>query len=392
MSSLPKKVPQMRYFATTPKGLEPILQQELNALGATNTLPARGGVHFEGDFALALRANLWLRSAMRILEPIAENLPAYDADDLYESAKKVRWHERLSTRSTIAVEAHGKNPNLIHTHFIALKVKDGIVDQLRTAFGSRPSVNPKNPDVQIIVHLDGDKVSFYFDLSGESLHRRGYRLAQTDAPLKESLAAALLLWAGYQGKTPLLDPMCGSGTFSIEAAFIAVGRAPNATRAFGVERWPTFSTKDQALLRDLRQVAIGKATAEVPIFASDNSPKAIQIAQKNARAAGVEELIEFSVQDVFETKPMSPPGLVVANPPYGERLGDTSPELLPFYKKLGEHWRSFGNHNIMLLAGTSQHERAIGMMPQKKLKVFNGAIECTASIYSVWELPNRNKQ
>jgi putative N6-adenine-specific DNA methylase len=382
----------MRYFATTPKGIEPILQQELEQLGATDVTPSRGGVHFSGDLSLALRANLWLRSAMRILEPLAENIPSRDAEELYESARKIRWHERLTQRSTLAVEANGKNPNLTHTHFTALKVKDAIVDQLRSAYGSRPNINTYNPDVHVIVHIEQDKASIYVNLSGESLHRRGYRAAQTDAPLKESLAAALLLWAGYKGDVPLHDPMCGSGTFAIEAALIALGRAPNANRGFAFERWPSFSAQDAALLRDLRKQAQGNDTLPFPIFASDVSNRAVQIAQKNIRSFGLDRHIQCSTMDVLQTRPLSPAGLIASNPPYGERLGETAEELLPFYKQLGEHWKTFGNHNILLLSGTNKQERAVGMFPQKKLKVFNGPIECTAALYNVWDISHRPKQ
>jgi putative N6-adenine-specific DNA methylase len=376
------------YFATTPKGVEPLLADELKALGASRIAPNRGGVYFDGTVATALRANLWLRVAMRVLMPVSGSLPAEDAARLYDSASSVRWDTWLSPRHTFAVEAHGKTPGLIHTHFTAQKIKDAIADQFRARQGSRPSVDRDQPDVRIVAHLQQGRVTLYLDLSGESLHRRGYRVLQTEAPLKEPIAAALLLWAGWDGSKPLADPMCGSGTFSIEAALLAQKRAPNAGRAFGVERWPVFTPSDAALLRQLRQEARGEPGRKVSIFASDISEEALRVTQVNAQAAGVDLSISLARRDVRQLAPLSPPGLVVMNPPYGERLGENS-DLLTFYRELGAHLRTLGGHEIVVLSADKAHARALGMMPKRSLPVFNGPIECTANLFEVWNLARR---
>lgn len=379
----------MRYFATTPKGLEPVLARELTALGAAEIKADRGGVHFSGDLALGLRANLWLRSAMRVLEVVAERLPAGDAAELYEAARALRWHERLGPKQTIAVEAHGKTRGLIHTHFTALKIKDAIVDEIRDAVGSRPSVDPREPDVRVMAHLRDERATLYLDLSGESLHRRGYRFVQTEAPLKEALAAGILLWAGWSGQKPLADPMCGSGTFSIEAALLALGRAPNLARRFGVERWPSFGAAEAKVLKELRAQARGAERAEVELLASDVSARSLDAARANAKAAGVYSSIRFAQRDVRQLAPLSPPGLIVMNPPYGERIGGEPPELLALYRELGAQLRTLGKHEAVILSGNPRLGRLLKMFPKEEIKVYNGPIECSLSRYEIWDLPRR---
>jgi 23S rRNA (guanine2445-N2)-methyltransferase / 23S rRNA (guanine2069-N7)-methyltransferase len=378
----------MRYFATTPKGLEPVLAAELAGLGASDIAPDRGGVSFSGDLAVALRANLELRSAMRVLESLTEGFPAGDARSLYEAARGVAWHERITPEATFAVEAHGKSAGLIHSHFTAQKVKDAVADEIRDEKGRRPSVDPKDPDVRIVAHIKDNRGALYLDLSGESLHRRGYRVQQTEAPLKESIAAALLLWAGYTGEKPLADPMCGSGTFAIEAALIAMGRGPNAFRRLGVERWPTFGDKERALLRSLREAARGKERPPAEIRASDIDESALNAARRNAAVAGVAKFIHFARADARQLGPLSPPGLVVFNPPYGERLGDDK-TLVPLYREVGQRLRTLGNHEAVVLYGNKAFSKAVGMFPKAELKVFNGPIECAVSRYEIWDVPRR---
>lgn len=379
----------LHYFATTPKGLEPILASELAELGAEEITPDRGGVHFAGSLAVGLRANLWLRTAMRVLTPITGPLPAATAQDLYDAASGVRWDTWITPRHTISIEAHGKTSGLIHTHFTGQRIKDAIADQLRARTGARPSVDGQNPDVLVVAHLHKERATLYLDLSGGSLHRRGYRAVQTEAPLKEPIAAALLLWSGWDGTTPLADPMCGSATFSIEAALIALRRGPNAERPLGIERWPSFSAADAKLLRGLRQEARGGAARPLPIYASDLSSRALQAAQANLHAAGLNRVVQLSQQDARQLAPLTPPGLVVMNPPYGERLGAKDEALAGLYRALGQQLKTLAGHKVTLLASDKALARSLGMMPQKTLPLFNGPIECAAYHYEIWDVPRR---
>ena len=223
-------------------------------LGATSIKEYPGGVRFHGTLETGLKACLWSRVAMRILEPLSK-FPAPDADALYEGVRAIDWPAYLNANTTFAVDATGMSDTLRHTHFTALRVKDAIVDSLRDATGTRPSIDARNPDVLVVAHIGRGRCEISLDFAGQPLFKRGYRVAPALASLKETLAAAVLLSSGYDGETPLVDPMCGAGTIAIEAALIAANRAPGLGRSFGIERWPSFDANGRALLRRLQEEA-----------------------------------------------------------------------------------------------------------------------------------------
>ena len=231
------------WYATCPRGAEPALRRELEAIGAKGIRPGQGGARFTGEREIALRGCLDLRTALRVLEPIGD-FPAATAEELYEGAAKLPWQDLISPGQTFAVAASGRAPGLTHTHFVELKVKDAIVDALRSRTGARPDVDPKRPDVLVVAHLSRGACSLSLDLAGDLLSDRGYRVQTVEAPLRESLAAAVVLLSGWEGRTELHDPVCGSGTLAIEAALFAAVRAPNEQRTLACEKWPRNAADD----------------------------------------------------------------------------------------------------------------------------------------------------
>ena len=370
----------MKFFAACAKGLELLLVDELKALGAASAREARAGVEFEGEFETAWRAVLWSRLASRVLWPLAEFVCA-SADDLYDAVAAIDWQQHLAADGSLVVAAHGSTRALSHSQFAAQKVKDAIVDRLRSATGTRPRVELDDPDLRVDLLLRRDRGVLSLDLAG-SLHRRGWRRSQGEAPLKETLAAAVLLRGGWpqlaaEGAA-LCDPMCGSGTLLIEGALIAADVAPGLQRhgAATPTRWLGF---DAALWARLVGEARGRAAqglaAMVPrFFGSDNDRQSIRNAQANAAAAGVADFIHFDCRDVGQLQAPGPArGLVVSNPPYDARLA-TDPAL---YHALGDalqravpHWRA------ALLCGDDNLARATGLRAQKFYQLFNGALEC----------------
>jgi 23S rRNA (guanine2445-N2)-methyltransferase / 23S rRNA (guanine2069-N7)-methyltransferase len=368
-----------RYFATAAVGTEDLVATELKSLGAKSVHRDRGGVHFAGDFALALRANLWLRVAMRVLEPLAE-FPAEDADALYEGTRLLPWPDRLTPKHSLAVEASVRDSTVTHSQYAALRVKDAIVDLMRERCGARPSVDKKDPDVRVVLRLLRNRATLSLDLSGGALFQRGYRRHSVTTPLKETLAAAVVLASGWDGGVPFCDPMCGSGTIPIEAALIGSNAAPSVRRRFGVERWPTFSDLDRKLLAQLRQEAhSGERRLPAPVHGSDRSKEAVETARANARSAGVS--IDWSVGDAREMRALSPPGTVAFNPPYGERIGPGNKTLKTLYWQLGKRMGTFQGHTIAVLSGHSSFEGAFGIRPSSRRSLFNGPIPCELLVY-----------
>jgi putative N6-adenine-specific DNA methylase len=368
------------YFMTASAGTEDLLADELRALGVTSLRQVRGGVRFQGETSTALEACLWSRVGMRLLLPLG-SFDANDAEQLYEGARRIPWNDHLGPRHTLAVDATGTSEQLRHTHFIGQRIKDAVCDVIRERHGSRPSVDPREPDLRIVAHLSRGRCDLSLDLAGEPLFKRGYRKEPTRASLKETLAAAVLLAAGYDGSRPLHDPMCGSGTLAIEAALIAKNRAPGLNRAFGVERWPSFGPADRKLLGDLRVKAREAERPELPrIVGSDRDPEAIVAARANVHFAKVP--VELFEKDAREIDPLVPPGFVVTNPPYGERLdGGGRKQLKTFFWQLGQRWRTFEHHRIAVLAGGPEFESAFGLRPLHRRRLYNGPIECELLAY-----------
>ncbi|HTX52328.1 MAG TPA: THUMP domain-containing protein [Candidatus Baltobacteraceae bacterium] len=365
----------MRFFATASAGTEDLLAEELRELGLGSVRSSRGGVWFAGDLPDGMRACLWSRIAMRVLLPVAE-FPAVDADTLYARAREVRWEVHLDPSRTFAIEAVGRTEALGHTHFTALKVKDAVVDVLRERCGARPNVNVEDPDVRIVAHLARGRASLSLDLAGEPLFKRGWRLAQTGATLKETLAAAILRACGYTGDQPLVDPMCGSGTLAIEAALIAQHHAPGVHRQFGVERWASFDASLRSALHRMRDEARrGVRRGAPPVFAFDRDTDAVRAAQVNVKRSGLP--VQVRQADARQLAPLDPPGFVVVNPPWGMRMGAGGRrQLKTFFWQLGQAWRGLHGHRIGVLAGGPEFESAFGLRPKARRPLWNGPVRC----------------
>ncbi len=364
-----------RYFATCGRGIEPVLADELRELGAMEVEPGRGGVSFRGDLALLYQANLWLRTAIRVLRPIFE-ADVSSPDDLYDAVRSLDWSRYLTPEHTLAVDCNVRDSHITHSKYAALRVKDAICDQFVERCGKRPSVDVEQPMVGLNLHIYRNHAVLSLDSSGESLHKRGYRPIQTRAPLNEALAAALVLLTGWRGDQPFADPLCGSGTLAIEAAWIALRRPPGLTRKrFGFQGWMDFDVELWTSLRNEARRGVGK-TLPAPILASDARGDSVSMAINNARAAGIGHLLRFDKRDVRDFQPPEAPGILLCNPPYGERIGEEK-NLFGLYRLLGEiftqrcrGWRAY------VFTGNPRLAAAIGLHPAAETPLYNGKIPC----------------
>jgi 23S rRNA (guanine2445-N2)-methyltransferase / 23S rRNA (guanine2069-N7)-methyltransferase len=379
------------FFATCPKGLEYLLRDELVTLGAEDVRESLAGVSFAGTLEIAYRACLWSRLASRILMPLAE-FDASTDDALYEGVQAIDWSKHLAAHATLAVDANSALSKLTHSQFIAQRVKDAVVDQFRQRDGSRPGVDTDEPDVRINLRLRRDRATLSLDLAGSPLHRRGWREVQGEAPLKENLAAAMLLRARwpeiYAEGGALLDPMCGSGTLLIEGAWMAADVAPGLHREYyGFLGWQQH---DIALWRKLLDEARERADTGLRalrscFFGSDADPRMVQTAKRNAQEAGVAGFFTLDRHDATHVSP--PPGydrgLVITNPPYGERLGDRV-EMPRLYRAIGETLRErFAGWRAAVLAGDAELGQAIPLRAEKKYALYNGALETVLLVYEL---------
>jgi putative N6-adenine-specific DNA methylase len=364
-----------RFFATCARRLEPLLASELRDLGAADVTEGRGGVHFAGDRATLYRANLWLRTAIRVLWPILE-APVASPEELYDAVQTIDWSRYLTAEHTLAVDCNVRDSNLTHSHYAALKVKDAICDQFVAKAGRRPSVDVESPLIGLNLHIYQNRATLSLDSSGESLHKRGYRPILTKAPLNEALAAGLILQTGWRGDMPLVDPLCGSGTLCIEAAWMALRRPPGLTRKrFGFMGWMDYDVELWTSLRDEARRQVRK-TLDHPILGSDARGDAVRFAQTNARAAGIGHLLHFEVRDVADfLPPPGPPGILICNPPYGERIGEEK-ELKGLYRTIGEVFRErCAGWRLFVFTGNAFQARQIGK-PAQAFDFFNGKIPC----------------
>ncbi|MDJ0632852.1 MAG: THUMP domain-containing protein [Xenococcaceae cyanobacterium MO_188.B29] len=371
------------YFATVARGLEAIAAQELEQLGAKNISPDFTGVHFQGDKALLYRVNLWARTIFRVLVPLAE-VKSYNAQQLYRSVQKLDWTEYLQPDMSIAVNCTGKNNNLNHTHFTALQIKNAIVDRQRDQYGERSDVDIKNPDLLINAHIHKNHCILSLDSSGSSLHRRGYRPAMGIAPLKETLAAALIAMSEWNPDLPFLDPLCGSGTLPIESALIALNIAPGLYRQqFGFQTWLDF---DESLWQEIRQEAEAGKLFELsePIRGSDRDLDIIEQAEDNAINCGLAAQVEFYQQELAEIEAPADKGVIICNPPYGQRIGNTE-ELGALYKLLGDIFKQrFTGWTAYVLTGNKELSKKIGLRTSRRLPVYNGSLPCTLLKYELY--------
>ncbi|MEG4971609.1 THUMP domain-containing protein [Microcoleus sp. K4-B3] len=372
-----------QYFATVARGLETIAAQELERLGAQDVKPDFTGVYFAGDRTLLYRVNLWSRTIFRVLMPIAE-FRCYNSDMLYREVQKIPWDEYLYPENTLAVNCTGGNEKLNHTHFTALQVKNAIADQQRLQFNKRSNVDVEHPDLLINIHIHQDRAILSLDSSGGSLHRRGYRPAMGLAPLKETLAAALLEMAEWTPDLPFLDPMCGSGTLPLEATLKALNIAPGLFREkFGFMTWRDF---DEPLWDKLWAEAENSELPELKevIAGCDRDFDMLTQARTNAQQAGISGKIHFAQTELSQLEAPADRGVLICNPPYGERLGDAS-ELGDLYKMLGDIFKNrFKGWNAFILTGNKELGKKVGLRTSRRIPVFNGSIPCTLLKYELY--------
>ncbi len=371
------------YFATVARGLESLAAQEIEALGGQNVSPGFCGVDFTGDRPLLYRINLWARLPFRILVTVA-TFPCNTAEDLYDGIQGLDWTTYLTPDQTLAVNATGKTRHLNHSHFTALQVKNAIVDQQRDQTGFRSTIDTQSPDVRVNVHLYREEATVSLDSSGSSLHRRGYRPAVGMAPLKESLAAALIALSGWQPDQAFCDPMCGSGTLPLEASLIARNHAPGLLRdRFGFETWPDF---DAAGWQSLQQEAEAAQQPELaaPIVGCDRDLDVIDQARTNAERCGIDTQLAFYQQDLSDVTAPAPSGIVLCNPPYGKRLGQGD-DLAALYKLLGNVLKQqFNGWTAYILSGNKELARAIGLKSAQRWPIYNGTLPCQLMKYELY--------
>ena len=378
------------YIAKTFQGLEPLLAQELTELGASDIQIGRRMVGFSGDKEMLYRANFCLRTAIRILKPI-KHFKARSADDVYEAVKAVDWSLYLTPQTSFAVDSVVFSNEFRHSKFVAYKVKDAIADQFRERTGTRPNVSISNPDLRLHIHIAESDATLALDSSGESLHRRGYRQESVAAPLNEVLAAGIIMMSGWHGQCDLLDPFCGSGTFCIEAALIARGIAPGVFRqGYAFEKWPDF---DRELFERIYNDDSGERDFVHHIYGRDNDPKAVGIARRNVKAAGLTKDITIDMADFRETPLAVAPTsegdtpslpVIICNPPYGERI--STPDILGLYKTIGQRLkREFSGGEAWILSLHEECFEQIGLRPSLKVPLYNGSLECELRKYVLFD-------
>jgi 23S rRNA G2445 N2-methylase RlmL len=374
-----------QFFVTCAKGTEGALRRELVALRIHGPRGATGGVAFAGTFMDGMKVCLHARVAMRVLLEVAA-FQASDADQLYAETREVNWTDFVGRDMTLAVHATTQdNPNLRHSGFSALKVKDAIVDMLRDRNGRRPDVNVRDPDVSVVLHVRGSEARLYVDLAGEPLHRRGYRAAMVEAPLKESLAAAVLSLGGVAADRPFIDPMAGSGTLAIEHALVARNIAPGLRRRFSFERWAApEQRKIWEIIRKSAQESI-RATAPCPILARDVDKVAIAAARKNAEAAGVAPDITFEVADIASLTQRQPLGTLCTNPPYGERLESATlgADVERLYATMARTFDRMAGWRAVCLSGNPSFAKVLKRRPSISHRLFNGPIETRLLVFEL---------
>jgi putative N6-adenine-specific DNA methylase len=363
------------FFAPCPRGLEQALADELKRLEATAISPADGGVAFQGEQDLAYRANLESRLASRILWRVGGG-PYRTDKDVHALAKTIAWPTHFRADRTLRVDVAATRSPLTSLEFATLTIKDAVVDRFRAETGSRPSIDKRAPDVRVSAYLTADQVTFYLDTSGEPLFKRGYRRDTEEAPIRENLAAGLVVLSGWEPGTPLLDPMCGSGTIPIEAALIASNRAPGLSRTFGFQKLAWY---DGPTWQRIRQKAVDRVSPDPHqpfIFAADHSPAAIAKTSINAQTAKVDRWLRTECADVLSIAAPGASGVLLANPPYGVRLADLQ-KLAVFYPKLGDALKAnFPAWYAWLFTSDLRLAKLIGLKVARRIPLYNGAIEC----------------
>jgi putative N6-adenine-specific DNA methylase len=364
-----------RYFAPCPRGLEAALAAELGALGASNTATVDGGVAFEGDLPLACRANFESRLASRILWRIGGG-PYRDERDLYELAHGLEWQRLFKPERTLRVDVTATRAPLKSLEFATLRVKDAVCDRFRAERGVRPSIDKRAPDVRVSAYLAERDATLYIDTSGDPLFKRGYRRDADEAPLRENLAAGLLALTGWTPERPFLDPMCGSGTIAVEAAMIAADRAPGLARSFGFQKLAWYDGPAWQRMKQAARDRIRPAPSTPAIFASDAASAAVAKCAVNLAAVQLTSFVALEHIDVLERSAPASDGVLLANPPYGERLDDAA-RLAALYPKLGDALkRNFAGWTAYFFTGDLRLAKLIGLKAARRTPLYNGPLEC----------------
>ena len=370
-----------RMIAKTFMGLEPVLAKELARMGAENIVQGRRMVEFWGDQEMLYRANVELHTALKILKPIAE-FKARSAEEVYTEVQKTDWTQYLSLEKTFAVDAVVFSEEFTHSKFVSYKVKDAIVDQFRERTGQRPNISVSNPDLQLHIHIADTTATLCLDSSGESLHRRGYRQESVEAPINEVLAAGIIMLTGWQGDCDFIDPMCGSGTFLIEAALIAKNMAPGLFRKeFAFEKWSDFDADlfDRVYNDDSKEREFNHH-----IYGYDIDMKAVNTARINVRAAGLADTVSVAQKDFKDFEKPQHKSIIVTNPPYGERI--TTPNLLATYRMIGERLKhALAGQEAWILSYREECFQQIGLRPSLKTPLYNGSLECELRKYVIFD-------
>lgn len=372
----------MKLIAKTLFGLEPLLENELRGFGAKNITILNRAIEFEGDLELLYKVNIHSRIAARILVPFAQFM-ARNEKELYTKINKIDWSKYLSNEKTFVIGSTTYGDVFTHSQFAALKAKDAIVDQFRERTGARPSIDTENPDLYINLHISGNDVSLALDSSGDALNKRGYRTESNEAPINEILAAAMIKMSQWGESTTLLDPMTGSGTIAIEAALIDQRIAPGLNRSFGFQKWQDY---DEALFTKL--IATAKEAIRPPtraIVARDFNMGCLSIARRNATRAGVVESIVFDCVDFKKSEPVAESGLIIMNPPYGERLEEKL-DMDQLYHDIGFRLKhNYPNHTFWVISSNLDAMKRIGLKPSERVKLFNGPLECRYNKYELFK-------
>jgi putative N6-adenine-specific DNA methylase len=373
----PVPVRTQKFFAPCPRGLEDVLARELAAIGAAQVAPTDGGVGFQGPFTLGYKVCLWSRIASRVLWQLAESEYRHE-EEIYKLARNVDWPHLFSARETIRVQVDAIRSPLTSLEFVTLRVKDAIVDRFRAAMASRPSVDTSRPDMRIHVFLTAYKATVYLDLAGEALFKRGYRREGLLAPLRENLAAGMLALKDWTGQTPLFDPMCGSGTIVTEAAMIAMNIAPGSQRGFAFEKLRGY---DETAFKQMRSEAAAQVRPLPPglLFANDRSEEAVATTRRHLQNIAGEsgaDAVAITCAPLETLAAPAPAGLLLTNPPYGERLNELA-ELKVWYPALGA-WlkRSMAGWKACFITADRGLPSGVGFKPSKKTPLFNGALDC----------------
>jgi len=362
------------FTAKTQFGLEDVLAEEIRKAGGKNIRVLRRAVSFDGDLDLLYKANLCLRTAVKILMPIG-SFNARNEDALYMGIQRINWSKYMTTSDTLSIDGVVFSDYFNHSKYVALKCKDAIVDQFRKNTGIRPNVDIMNPDIKINIHISDDLCTVSLDSSGESLNRRGYRLEHNQAPLNENLAAGLILLTGWNGESNFTDFMCGSGTLLIEAAMIATNTPPNLRRSeFAFQKWKNYDeNKFRLIIENLKNEI---RPSKVTIQGSDVSARAMEITSENIKRSGIKGInFKLEQKSFTDAVPAGDPGIIVTNPPYDERMKEQ--DIAGFYKEIGNTLKkNFSGYDAWIISGNAEGTKSIGLKTSRKISLINGTIEC----------------